>query len=59
MVLSHLFVASVALLPLVFGKEIPANEIIAQEKYASGLVHETIMGLKKVSSVSRISLYVN
>jgi hypothetical protein len=49
MVFSNLFVASVALLPLVFGKEIPANEIIAQEKYASGLVHETIMSLKKVN----------
>lgn len=55
----HLLTATVAFLPLVFGKEIPAIDIISQAKYSSGLVHETIMGLKRVSTLSKLLQYVD
>jgi len=48
MVSTHFIVTSMALLPLVFGKEMPPNEEISRVKYASGLVHETIMSMKMV-----------
>ena len=37
------------LLPGILGKEMAVNEQLAQEKYDSGIVHETIMSMKKVS----------